>query len=102
MHIHGTQFQILEWRFGSPMTSVDFGWKDAVLVNANETVRLAVRFEATGGIFHCHFLVPEDDGMMVSCGCDMTEKTQKRRFRRARQDSANLSGASFQRDRSIV
>lgn len=68
MHIHGTQFQILERRFGPPMTPVDFGWKDTVLVNDNETVRLAVRFKDYKGryLFHCHFLEHEDDGMMVN------------------------------------
>jgi FtsP/CotA-like multicopper oxidase with cupredoxin domain len=68
MHIHGTQFQVLERRFAGPMTPVDYGWKDTVLVNDNETVRLLVRFKDHRGryLFHCHFLEHEDDGMMVN------------------------------------
>ncbi len=68
MHIHGAHFQILERRFAGPMTPVDYGWKDTVLVNDNEVVRLAVRFDSFKGrfLFHCHFLEHEDDGMMVN------------------------------------
>jgi hypothetical protein len=44
----------------------DTGWKDMVLVNGSETVRVLVKFEAYGGVFlqHCHNLEHEDDGMM--------------------------------------
>lgn len=68
MHVHGAHFQILERRFARAMTPVDYGWKDTVLVNDNETVRLAVRFDSFRGryLFHCHFLEHEDDGMMVN------------------------------------
>lgn len=68
MHIHGAHFQVLERRFAGQMTPVDYGWKDTVLVNDNEVVRLAVRFDSFKGryLFHCHFLEHEDDGMMVN------------------------------------
>lgn len=68
MHVHGAHFQILERRFAGQMTPVDYGWKDTVLVNDNETVRLAIRFDSFKGryLFHCHFLEHEDDGMMVN------------------------------------
>jgi FtsP/CotA-like multicopper oxidase with cupredoxin domain len=68
MHLHGTHFQVLERRFGPPMTPVDYGWKDTVLVNDNETVRIAVKFKDYRGryMFHCHILEHEDDGMMIN------------------------------------
>lgn len=68
MHVHGAHFQILERRFAGALTPVDYGWKDTVLVNDNETVRIAIRFDSFKGryLFHCHFLEHEDDGMMVN------------------------------------
>ena len=48
------------------MTPEDEGWRDTVLVNPGETVRVLVRFEAETGLFlhHCHNLEHEDAGMM--------------------------------------
>lgn len=42
------------------------GWKDTVLVNGRETVRVLVRFHSYTGryIRHCHNLEHENDGMM--------------------------------------
>lgn len=69
MHVHGTQFQIIERLYGTgPIQPTDIGWKDTVLVGPNETVRILVRFNAYKGIYlmHCHNLEHEDDGMMVN------------------------------------
>jgi hypothetical protein len=44
----------------------DAGWKDTVLVNPGETVRILTRFDTHPGVFvhHCHNLEHEDSGMM--------------------------------------
>jgi len=66
MHCHATQFQVLD-RNGSPqLAPEDAGWKDTVLVNAGETVRVLVRLDTHPGVFvhHCHNLEHEDAGMM--------------------------------------
>jgi hypothetical protein len=44
----------------------DAGWKDTVLVNPGETVRVLTRFDSHPGVFvhHCHNLEHEDSGMM--------------------------------------
>lgn len=67
MHIHGLQFQIIDRSFDA-LKPNDFGWKDTVLINGSEFVRIAVRFNQNKGvyIFHCHNLEHEDDGMMVN------------------------------------
>jgi blue copper oxidase len=68
MHVHGTQFQILERLYAGPMTPIDFGWKDTVLLYPNESVRILVRFKDYKGVYllHCHTLEHEDDGMMLN------------------------------------
>jgi len=66
MHPHGAVFQVVD-RDGSPdLPPQDLGWKDTVLVNPNETVRVAIRFGTYTGryVLHCHNLEHEDDGMM--------------------------------------
>jgi len=67
MHIHGLQFQIIDRSFDA-LKSNDYGWKDTLLINGSEFVRIAVRFNQNKGvyIFHCHNLEHEDDGMMVN------------------------------------
>lgn len=67
-HIHGVQFQVLD-RGGKPPEDFERGWKDTVLVQNNETVRVITRFpEFTDPhvpyMFHCHILEHEDMGMM--------------------------------------
>ena len=44
------------------------GLKDTVLLNPQETVRVAVRFSEFTGLylFHCHLLEHEDMGMMLN------------------------------------
>ncbi|ALS02632.1 copper oxidase [Enterococcus silesiacus] len=64
-HIHGTQFQVLS-RNGRPPYPNELGWKDTIGVNAQETVRIAVRFDVPGVfMYHCHILEHEDTGMMA-------------------------------------
>jgi FtsP/CotA-like multicopper oxidase with cupredoxin domain len=66
MHMHATHFQVLE-RVGQPdIRPEDRGWKDTVLVDPGETVRVLLRFDAHPGLFvhHCHNLEHEDIGMM--------------------------------------
>jgi len=67
MHVHGTQFQVLSRSIGA-LTAVDKGWKDTVLVNPGETVRVILRFDKYRGLYlvHCHNLEHEDDGMMLN------------------------------------
>lgn len=66
MHAHGALFQVLSRSGAVALPSEDTGWKDTVLVNAGETVRVLTRFDAYSGVFvhHCHNLEHEDSGMM--------------------------------------
>ena len=68
MHIHDIQFLILS-RNGNFPDPNERGFKDTVLVNPNETVRLITKFENYADqqspyMFHCHILEHEDQGMM--------------------------------------
>ncbi|KAA1250936.1 multicopper oxidase domain-containing protein [Mycobacterium simiae] len=67
-HIHTAQFQILD-RNGKPPAGEEQGWKDTVLVNPLEKVRVIVRFADYADphwpyMYHCHILDHEDMGMM--------------------------------------
>lgn len=67
-HMHGFPFYILD-RFGSPVSNLESGRKDMVMVNPNETLRIITRFSDFGDstmpyMFHCHILTHEDEGMM--------------------------------------
>lgn len=67
-HVHNVQFRILD-RDGEPPEDYERGWKDTVLVNPLETVRILVRFSDYSDphlpyMFHCHVLEHEDMGMM--------------------------------------
>ncbi len=73
MHIHLVRFQILDRTSLNSPNSVavppdpnEAGWKDTVLVNANETVRVIAKFEDYTGnfVYHCHILEHEDHEMM--------------------------------------
>jgi len=68
MHIHGVQFQVYSRNGNLNLPPNDKGWKDTVLVNAYERVKLLVKFKDYKGIylFHCHNLEHEDDGMMLN------------------------------------
>jgi FtsP/CotA-like multicopper oxidase with cupredoxin domain len=74
MHIHGTQFQVLERQVLPELKAgfesvragyVDEGWKDTVLVMPGERVKLLLKFVEPGlFLYHCHNLEHEDQGMM--------------------------------------
>ncbi|WP_298844262.1 multicopper oxidase family protein [Clostridium sp.] len=63
-HIHGVQFQILS-RDGKEPSKDGRGFKDTVLINPNEKVRIIIKFTHKGVfMYHCHILEHEDQGMM--------------------------------------
>jgi suppressor of ftsI len=67
-HIHDVQFQILD-RDGQSPADYERGWKDTVVVNPLEKVRVIARFADyadphTPYMYHCHILDHEDMGMM--------------------------------------
>ncbi len=66
MHLHAAHCQVVERSGQAQLPPEDAGWKDTVLVEAGETVRVLVRFDAHPGVFvhHCHNLEHEDSGMM--------------------------------------
>ncbi|HJY64122.1 MAG TPA: multicopper oxidase domain-containing protein, partial [Ignavibacteria bacterium] len=68
MHAHGVLWQVLARNNNYNLAPNDKGWKDTVLVNGGETVRVLVKFTDYKGIylFHCHNLEHEDDGMMLN------------------------------------
>jgi bilirubin oxidase len=68
-HVHGVQMQVLDRVVDGkmvPLPPIDTGWKDTVLVDPQETVRLIGRFNDLEGLYmyHCHVLEHEDRGMM--------------------------------------
>lgn len=67
-HVHNTQFQLLD-RDGKPPADHERGWKDTVIVNPLERVRVIIRFADYADpqlpyMYHCHILEHEDMGMM--------------------------------------
>jgi FtsP/CotA-like multicopper oxidase with cupredoxin domain len=66
MHIHAGQFQIVGRSGADTRGYVDEGWKDTVLVQPGERVRVMMRFGPFKGLYlyHCHNLEHEDGGMM--------------------------------------
>ena len=65
-HAHAIQWQVLD-RNSSQPTGTELGWKDTVLVNPGESVRIIGRFEPVNFgkyVYHCHILEHEDAGMM--------------------------------------
>ena len=67
-HMHDVQFFVLD-RDGNLPPAEERGWKDVVLVQPNETVRIIMKFtDFTDSLipymYHCHILMHEDDGMM--------------------------------------
>ena len=64
-HAHGVHFQVLDIN-GAPPPENLLGWKDTVLVDTANTVRLIGTFKYAGiYMLHCHNLKHEDDGMML-------------------------------------
>lgn len=66
MHIHGTQFQVVERQAGGRKQPAPLlAWKDTVNVARGETVRLRVMQSMKGPrMYHCHILEHEKQGMM--------------------------------------
>ncbi|AGF57532.1 FtsP/CotA-like multicopper oxidase with cupredoxin domain [Clostridium saccharoperbutylacetonicum] len=63
-HVHGVQFQVLSRNGIEPLES-ERGWKDTVLVNPDEDVKILIKFTQKGlFMYHCHILEHEDAGMM--------------------------------------
>ena len=67
-HIHDVEFKILT-RNGVAPSAEEAGWKDVVLVKANETVRFIAKFDDYADathpfMYHCHITLHEDEGMM--------------------------------------
>jgi bilirubin oxidase len=68
LHIHHRHFQVLDID-GAPPPPRLAGWKDTILVEPGQLVRVLLRFEGTPDaafpyMFHCHILEHEDGGMM--------------------------------------
>ena len=63
-HVHGVQFQVLE-RNGEHPPLNERGWKDTIMVNNGEEVKILAVFKNKGlFMYHCHILEHEDSGMM--------------------------------------
>ncbi len=67
-HIHDVEFKILTRNAVAPAAE-EAGWKDVVLVKANETVRFIAKFDDYADathpfMYHCHISLHEDEGMM--------------------------------------
>ena len=63
-HIHSVQFRIIE-RNGQKPPLNEQGWKDTVMVDSKEEVKVLVKFRKPGlFMYHCHILEHEDAGMM--------------------------------------
>lgn len=75
MHVHGTQFQILDRAGNTKLVPQDMGWKDTVLVPPSQKLRILVRMTPHTGVYlvHCHNLEHEDHGMMSNF--EVVEKT---------------------------
>lgn len=67
-HIHNVQFRVID-RDGRSPPPMETGFKDTVVVNPREQVRVLLRFEENTDpdlpyMYHCHILKHEDAGMM--------------------------------------
>ena len=63
-HVHGVQFQVLERNGENPPLN-ERGWKDTIMVNNGEEVKILAVFKNKGlFMYHCHILEHEDSGMM--------------------------------------
>jgi FtsP/CotA-like multicopper oxidase with cupredoxin domain len=68
-HVHGVHFQVLD-RNGQKPPANEQGWKDTILINQFETVRVIQTFNYKGiYMLHCHNLEHEDAGMMLQHEC---------------------------------
>jgi len=66
IHVHGTQFQVLNHGTGNPPDVTEAGWKDIVRLEPSSSANVLIRFTDYTGIYliHCHVLEHEDMGMM--------------------------------------
>jgi len=67
-HIHNAQFRVID-RNGRNPPPLETGYKDTIIVDPREQVRLLLRFEEhtdpdLSYMYHCHILEHEDAGMM--------------------------------------
>ena len=63
-HVHSVQFRIIE-RNGKKPAANEQGWKDTVMLDSGEEVKILVKFKKPGlFMYHCHILEHEDAGMM--------------------------------------
>jgi FtsP/CotA-like multicopper oxidase with cupredoxin domain len=67
MHVHGVRMSLLS-RDGTPPSTHEQGLRDSVLVEAMQTISVAVQAPPVASsvplMFHCHILEHEDAGMM--------------------------------------
>ena len=66
LHLHGTQFQVVEHEINGRVTAEPLlAWKDTVNVPRSGVVRFLVKQEMPGlRVYHCHILEHEERGMM--------------------------------------
>ena len=67
-HIHDVHFQIASINGSAPPAALA-GWKDTILIMPDQTERLIMKFSDYSDpshpyMYHCHFLLHEDNGMM--------------------------------------
>ena len=68
-HVHGMHFQVLDINGNPPPANLQ-GWKDTVLVETTNKVRIIAAFKYKGiFMLHCHNLEHEDAGMMLQYEC---------------------------------
>ena len=67
IHVHGRQFRVLS-RSSGPIAPHESAYKDTILLNPGETIRILVTTTEYEGMFllHCHNLEHEDEGMMLN------------------------------------
>ncbi|MBO0128475.1 multicopper oxidase family protein [Agrobacterium sp. OT33] len=69
IHVHGTHFQVQSRQGGrNRIMPWEKGWKDTVLMWAQESIEVLVAFDQYEGryLLHCHKLEHEDHGMMMN------------------------------------
>ncbi len=67
VHVHGASFQVRSRTGGRGVVFPwEQGWKDTVLLEDGETIKVLIRFDGYKGLYllHCHKLEHEDMGMM--------------------------------------
>jgi FtsP/CotA-like multicopper oxidase with cupredoxin domain len=68
VHVHGGQFQVIDVGGDSNLAPEYIGWKDTVLMQPYQPIRVVMRIPEFLGVFllHCHNLEHEDHGMMMN------------------------------------